>query len=207
MGNKKDIGKILNEQLSNLSKSPHDKVWVNIEAELKKSKRRILPFWFWILGAGLLISTSSILIYNHYISLKNEQTNPSIVNDKNVDDKNLDYYVNQKTNELIKSQNDSTTNTSLTSTKNNSLLNRTQENQYKQTNTTNSRPNTSNNTYNAINNSFNTNPIRNNLNDNESNLRDYSKNLNSILFLEGYPVVFIKTHIDTKIQFKQNFVC
>ena len=89
MGNKKDIGKILNEQLSNLSKSPHDKVWVNIEAELKKSKRRILPFWFWILGAGLLISTSSILIYNHYISLKNEQTNPSIVNDKNVDDKNL----------------------------------------------------------------------------------------------------------------------
>jgi len=205
MGNKKDIGKILNEQLSLLSKSPHDKVWNNIELELKKSKRRIFPFWLWYLGAGLIVvSTFSILVYNNSVSSENEQSNPSIVNEENVGEKNLDDNVNQKTNELLRSSNDSTINTSLTSTKADSILNRKDENQFVKGNSTKKTPNVSNNTSNSIINSLKTNPNKKYLSNNESHLRDYSNHLNSILFLEGYPVVFLKTPMDTKIQFKQN---
>ncbi|MEZ4797399.1 MAG: hypothetical protein R2785_09525 [Flavobacteriaceae bacterium] len=200
MGNKKDIGKILNEQLSNLSKSPHDKVWDNIEAELKKSKRRIFPFWLWYIGAGLIIiSTLSILVYNSYVLPENEQSNPSIVNEKSIDNN-----VNQKTNELLESQNNSTINANLTSTKIDSLLITTQENQFVKTNSTKKTLNTSNNINISINNSFITSPNKNYLSNNDSHLRDYSNHINSKLFLEGYSVVFLETPIDINIKSEEN---
>jgi uncharacterized protein with PQ loop repeat len=48
MENKKDIGKLFKSKLNGLDKSPNEKLWSSIHAELqeKKKKRRIVPFWF-----------------------------------------------------------------------------------------------------------------------------------------------------------------
>ncbi|MDI9257835.1 outer membrane beta-barrel protein [Flavobacterium sedimenticola] len=56
MNNKKDIGKIFNEKLRALEKSPSDNVWNNISIELqKKRKRRIGFFFFWTKIIGFFI--------------------------------------------------------------------------------------------------------------------------------------------------------
>lgn len=56
MENNKDIGKAIRDKLSDFDQSPDDKLWLKIEADLdKKKKRRILPFWL-VFGAALLLS-------------------------------------------------------------------------------------------------------------------------------------------------------
>lgn len=66
MGSKKDIGKAYKEQLESYASSPHNRVWENIEAELKKSKRRIFPIWKILTGFAILLLVSSISIYSYY---------------------------------------------------------------------------------------------------------------------------------------------
>ena len=62
MGIKKDIGTVLKETMSNYSATP-DGVWQNIEAQLKKQRRRKL-FIFWLLCLLFLIP-SSYVIYEY----------------------------------------------------------------------------------------------------------------------------------------------
>ncbi|CAM3455163.1 hypothetical protein FLLO111716_11615 [Flavobacterium longum] len=55
MEHKKDIGKAIRDKLDALDKSPGDQLWSAIEADLpKKKKRRILPFWFFLI-TGMVV--------------------------------------------------------------------------------------------------------------------------------------------------------
>lgn len=55
MEHKKDIGKAIRDKLGALDKSPGDQLWSAIEADLpKKKKRRILPFWFFLI-TGMVV--------------------------------------------------------------------------------------------------------------------------------------------------------
>lgn len=55
MEHKKDIGKAIRDKLDAFDKSPGDQLWSAIEADLpKKKKRRILPFWFFLI-TGMVV--------------------------------------------------------------------------------------------------------------------------------------------------------
>jgi hypothetical protein len=72
MGDKK-IDNLFQEQLKNLEVSPNKRVWNNIEAKLKKKKRKVFPFW-WFSGAvaSILLLT---FIFNEYSSFENPKFN------------------------------------------------------------------------------------------------------------------------------------
>ncbi|MGA9636894.1 hypothetical protein [Flavobacterium sp.] len=58
MKEKKNIDRLFQEQLKDFEATPNNQIWLNIEAELKKDKkkRRIIPLWFQYSGiAGALI--------------------------------------------------------------------------------------------------------------------------------------------------------
>ncbi|MES2411658.1 MAG: hypothetical protein V4535_09480 [Bacteroidota bacterium] len=56
MENRKDIGKAINDKLNSLDKSPKEQVWVGINEELqKKKKRRVAFYFFWTKVIGLLL--------------------------------------------------------------------------------------------------------------------------------------------------------
>ena len=70
MGDKK-IDNLFQEQLKNLEVSP--RVWNNIEAKLKKKKRKVFPFW-WFSGAAASIILLTF-IFNEYSSVENPKFN------------------------------------------------------------------------------------------------------------------------------------
>jgi len=49
---KKNIDKLFKDQLKGLEVTPNKKVWNNIESNLKKKKRKVIPFW-WFTTAGV----------------------------------------------------------------------------------------------------------------------------------------------------------
>lgn len=56
MENRKDIGKAINEKLNSLDKMPREQVWIGINEELQKKKKRRFAFYFlWMKVAGLLL--------------------------------------------------------------------------------------------------------------------------------------------------------
>ena len=66
MENKKDIGKVFREKLKDFDKSPDNKVWDAIYADLQqKKKRRFLPFWFTTIGIVLVSGSLLLLIWNY----------------------------------------------------------------------------------------------------------------------------------------------
>jgi hypothetical protein len=201
MGTKKDIGKLLNEQLSGFSKAPHDKVWANIEAELKKSKRRIFPFWLIFLGAGLLIlSTASIIVYNNYVSTQQEQLDTDSINNTTIDQKMANPTLETKTNKLVTPQNDSIVNRSIVSTNDANQTLKISKKQNSGSTSTSTANKLSNSKGNPNNNFKNNNNSKKALKDSKNTFSEYSQKLNNILFLQGYPIVFLKTAIDTNIQ-------
>jgi len=72
MGDKK-IDNLFQEQLKNLEVSPNKRVWNNIEAKLKKKKRKVFPFW-WFSGAAASIILLTF-IFNEYSSVENPKFN------------------------------------------------------------------------------------------------------------------------------------
>ena len=72
MGDKK-IDNLFQEQLKNLEVSPNKRVWNNIEAKLKKKKRKVFPFW-WFSGAVASIILLTF-IFNQYSSVENPKFN------------------------------------------------------------------------------------------------------------------------------------
>lgn len=64
MENKRDIGKAFREKLDQLDRSPNERLWHAIEADLdKKKKRRFLPFWFTFVAVAL-IAISAVVYQN-----------------------------------------------------------------------------------------------------------------------------------------------
>lgn len=72
MGDKK-IDNLFQEQLKNLEVSPNKRVWNNIEAKLKKKKRKVFPFW-WFSGAVASIILLTF-IFSEYSSIENPKFN------------------------------------------------------------------------------------------------------------------------------------
>lgn len=72
MGDKK-IDNLFQEQLKNLEVSPNKRVWNNVEAKLKKKKRKVFPFW-WFSGAVASIILLTF-IFSEYSSIENPKFN------------------------------------------------------------------------------------------------------------------------------------
>ena len=106
MKNNKNIDQLFRDKLENIDEFPSDKVWENIENQLKEDKkRRIIPFWWKLSGiaaifiAGIFISNKldfvSSMNNNEYY--KNEVVNKnktnkntkSIIIEETISDKNL----------------------------------------------------------------------------------------------------------------------
>ena len=88
MGAKKDIGTVLKEAMSNYSATP-DGVWQNIEAQLKRQRRRKL-FIFWFL-CFLFLIPSGFVIYE-YTTPSSEVENTKNNIPKNIRDFFISYY-------------------------------------------------------------------------------------------------------------------
>jgi hypothetical protein len=83
MGVNKDIGKAYNERLKNLEATPDEHVWEKIQNTLEtKKKTKIFPFWFRMVGAGLLILLLTGIGYK--ISVKNNSLPSTIEENENI---------------------------------------------------------------------------------------------------------------------------
>jgi len=61
---KKNIDRLFQEKFKDFEAIPSEKVWENIEAELKeKKKRRVIPFWFRFAGAAAVLVLGGLLLY------------------------------------------------------------------------------------------------------------------------------------------------
>jgi hypothetical protein len=74
---KKDVGKAIEEHLTNLNESPDDLVWKNIEEELKKEKkdRYIIPFWLRYASIGAILFILLLNRNSSSSSIKSNDTN------------------------------------------------------------------------------------------------------------------------------------
>jgi hypothetical protein len=57
----KDIDRLFNEKLKNLEATPTKRVWNNIESNLKKRKRRVLPIWWFSGGTAAALILGFLL--------------------------------------------------------------------------------------------------------------------------------------------------
>lgn len=82
MKEKKNIDRLFQEQFRGFEKTPNNQVWLNIEAELKKDKKRkVIPFWFKYTGiAAAFFLVLFILNTDQTFDLKTE--NQIILNNK-----------------------------------------------------------------------------------------------------------------------------
>lgn len=112
MGSKKDIGKAYKDQLESYNASPNNRVWENIEAELKKSNREAFPIWKTITGIGILILlTSSLIIYNFNNNIDSKTFKNNSVTKENCSESKLNNS-NSKNNSTIGITIDGVTNSS-----------------------------------------------------------------------------------------------
>jgi hypothetical protein len=82
MSEKKKIDRLFQENFRDFEVMPDEKVWQNIEAELKeKKKRRIIPLW-WKLGGVAALLILGLLIFNRFNKSGNGTEN-AVVNTEN----------------------------------------------------------------------------------------------------------------------------
>lgn len=74
MENKKDIGKLFKDNLSQLDYSPSEMVWDKIETDLKKDKKK-RRFFFWFFLSSILIIGTSCYSYYYFNSTQEEKNN------------------------------------------------------------------------------------------------------------------------------------
>ena len=74
----KDIDKLFNERLINLEATPTKRVWNNIEADLKKRKRRIVPIW-WFSGGVAAVLLLGVLLFSLPKNAVNKNSNTPII--------------------------------------------------------------------------------------------------------------------------------
>lgn len=64
MENKKDIGKAISEKLNSLDITPKEQVWIGINYELQKEKKRRIGFFlFWRKTVGLLLAVAIVCLF------------------------------------------------------------------------------------------------------------------------------------------------
>ena len=87
MKEKKNIDRLFQEQLRDFEATPDNQVWLNIEAELKKDKKRkVIPLWLRYSGiAAAFLLGLFILNTNQMFNSKKE--NPIVLNSKNSSNK------------------------------------------------------------------------------------------------------------------------
>lgn len=87
MKEKKNIDRLFQEKLRDFEATPDNQVWLNIEAELKKDKkRRVIPLWLRYSGiAAAFLLGLFILNTNQMFNSKKE--NPIVLNSKNSSNK------------------------------------------------------------------------------------------------------------------------
>ncbi len=87
MKEKKNIDRLFQEQLRDFEATPDNQVWLNIEAELKKDKkRRVIPLWLRYSGiAAAFLLVLFILNTNQMFNSKKE--NPLVLDSKNSSNK------------------------------------------------------------------------------------------------------------------------
>ena len=87
MKEKKNIDRLFQEQLRDFEATPDNQVWLNIEAELKKDKKRkVIPLWLRYSG----IATAFLLglfILNTNQMFNSKKENPIVLNSKNSSNK------------------------------------------------------------------------------------------------------------------------
>ncbi|MBC5835403.1 hypothetical protein G6N05_06455 [Flavobacterium sp. F372] len=118
MENKKDIGKLFKDNLSQLDYSPSEMVWDKIETDLKKDKRK-RRFFFWIFFSSLIIIGITSYSYYHFNSV-NEETN------NGTNSTALNSNTNQNNNTISNNSEENTN--SNTKQNNNTVLNNSKEN-------------------------------------------------------------------------------
>ena len=86
MGNKK-LDNLFQEHLKNLEATPNKRVWNNIEAQLAKKKRKVLPIW-WLSGAiaTILVALTFINPFSkddsQFLNIDNQETTVKIPKQK-----------------------------------------------------------------------------------------------------------------------------
>ncbi len=80
MGNKKEIGTYFKDQLTEKEIRPTDKVWITIEATLKKKRRKRFFIWFFLIGA---ISLLGLFIFWQITLTNTEETNEDAITNTN----------------------------------------------------------------------------------------------------------------------------
>lgn len=118
MKERKDIERFFQEKLKNLEATPSKKVWDNLEASLKKKKRKVVPFW-WI-GSGVASIILIALLLNKTPENKSNQINTTnenvviepLINDIKTDDNSINNVndINGNVTETLKNFNNKTTN-------------------------------------------------------------------------------------------------
>lgn len=87
MENRKDIGNAFNEKLSTLNKSPREQVWIGIQEELDKKKKR-RGFIFWFLFTAVAIGTVTSFIYLSDFKSGKPSNNKSVTTESNAANEN-----------------------------------------------------------------------------------------------------------------------
>ena len=76
MGNRKDIGKLFNEQFKDFEQAPSADLWDTIASELdQKSDRKIAPFWLYFGGVLIVGMLTGILYWAPWDTLTSPKTN------------------------------------------------------------------------------------------------------------------------------------
>ena len=70
MKEKKNIDRLFQEQLKDFESVPDPQIWLNIEAELKKDKKKrmVIPFWFRYAGTAAALLLGFLLFHNYTTS-------------------------------------------------------------------------------------------------------------------------------------------
>lgn len=87
MENRKDIGNAFNEKLSTLDKSPREQVWIGIQEELDKKKKR-RGFIFWFILSAIIIGTITSFAYLYDFRSDKPSINKVVTSESNAANEN-----------------------------------------------------------------------------------------------------------------------
>jgi len=180
MENKKDIGKLFKDNLSQLDYSPSEMVWDKIETDLKKDKRK-RRFFFWIFLFAILIIGTACYSYYHFNSIQTEKNNTkdnnTIYNSENsINSENVENPTNEiKTeNKLNNSDSNTKANTNSNSNANSNKGQNNQLNNNKNSNTKYKTGFSNSNSSGKINSKLNSNFNESKIKTNKSNTKNKS---------------------------------
>ena len=83
MSERKNIDRLFQERFRDFEVTPDEKVWQNIEAELKeKKRRRVIPIWWKVAGVAALLMLG-LLIFNRFTAAKTATENAVVNTESN----------------------------------------------------------------------------------------------------------------------------